>query len=68
MENVRLQLGRSVSAPAGSTILEAARLANITIPTLCYMKEINEIGALPYLRGGSQGSKDVGHGLCVSHQ
>ena len=46
MENVTITInGRSVSAPAGSTILEAARLANITIPTLCYMKEINEIGA-----------------------
>lgn len=37
--------GRDVSAPAGSTILEAARLANIEIPTLCFLKEINEIGA-----------------------
>lgn len=46
MENITIKInGREVSAPAGSTILEAARLANITIPTLCYMKEINEIGA-----------------------
>ena len=37
--------GRTVTAPAGSTILEAARLANIEIPTLCFLKEINEIGA-----------------------
>ena len=34
-----------VSVPAGSTILQAARAAHIDIPTLCYMKEINEIGA-----------------------
>ena len=34
-----------VSAPKGSTILEAARLAHIEIPTLCFLKEINEIGA-----------------------
>ena len=34
-----------VEAPEGSTILEAAKLAGINIPTLCYLKEINEIGA-----------------------
>ena len=44
MLNIKIN-GREVSAPSGSTILEAARLANIEIPTLCYMKEINEIGA-----------------------
>lgn len=37
--------GRTVTAPAGSTILTAARLAGIEIPTLCFLKEINEIGA-----------------------
>ena len=46
MENITIKInGSEVSAPAGSTILEAARLAGIEIPTLCYMKEINEIGA-----------------------
>ncbi len=33
------------SVPAGSTILEAASYAGIDIPTLCYLKDINEIGA-----------------------
>ena len=37
--------GIAVSVPAGSTILEAARAAGVEIPTLCYMKEINAIGA-----------------------
>ncbi len=37
--------GVQVSAPAGSTVLEAARLANIHIPTLCYLKDVNKIGA-----------------------
>ena len=37
--------GMPVSVPAGSTILEAARKIGIEIPTLCYMKELNEIGA-----------------------
>lgn len=37
--------GIAVSVPKGATILEAARAAGVEIPTLCYMKEINEIGA-----------------------
>ena len=37
--------GTPVSVPAGTTILEAARTIGIEIPTLCYMKEKNEIGA-----------------------
>ncbi len=45
-EYVNLKIdGMDVTAPAGSTILEAARLVNIEIPTLCYLKDINEIGA-----------------------
>ncbi len=37
--------GIAVSVPKGGTILEAARSAGVEIPTLCYMKEKNEIGA-----------------------
>ncbi|MDR2163754.1 MAG: [FeFe] hydrogenase, group A [Clostridiales Family XIII bacterium] len=37
--------GRSVEAKKGYTILEAAVSAGINIPTLCYFKELNEIGA-----------------------
>ncbi len=44
MVNVKIN-GIAVSVPKGSTILEAARIAGVEIPTLCYMKEINEIGA-----------------------
>ncbi len=44
MVNVKIN-GIPVSVPKGSTILEAARVAGVEIPTLCYMKEINEIGA-----------------------
>ena len=44
MVNIKIN-GVAVSAPKGSTILEAARLAAIEIPTLCFLKEINEIGA-----------------------
>lgn len=46
MENLTVKVnGVEVSVPAGSTVLEAAHIAGIEIPTLCYMKEINEIGA-----------------------
>ncbi len=46
MENINLKInGVDVTAPKGSTILEAARMANIDIPTLCWLKDINEIGA-----------------------
>ena len=44
MLNVTID-GVKVSVPAGTTVLEAARQANVHIPTLCYLKDINEIGA-----------------------
>ena len=37
--------GRSLRVPEGTTILEAAQSANIPIPHLCYLKDINEIAA-----------------------
>ena len=37
--------GKEVKAPVGSTVLEAAKSAGINIPTLCFLKDINEIGA-----------------------
>lgn len=37
--------GKSISVPEGTTIIEAAKAAGIRIPSLCYMKGINEIGA-----------------------
>ena len=36
--------GIDVEVPKGSTVLEAARKANIDIPTLCFLKEISENG------------------------
>ena len=35
---------QEVQVPKGTTILEAARKAGIDIPTLCFLKEINEVG------------------------
>lgn len=47
MENmIHLKInGIPVEVPAGSTILQAAKAANIEIPTLCYLKDVNCIGA-----------------------
>ena len=44
MVNVKIN-NKPYTVPKGSTILEAARYAGIEIPTLCYLKDINEIGA-----------------------
>ncbi|MDR0272977.1 MAG: [FeFe] hydrogenase, group A [Clostridiales bacterium] len=39
IDNIKVQV------EPGTTILQAAKKAGIDIPTLCYLKEINEIGA-----------------------
>lgn len=44
MVNITID-GMNMQVPEGTTILEAARQANIRIPTLCFLKDINEIGA-----------------------
>lgn len=46
MEMVNIKINNMpLSVPKGISILEAARTADIEIPTLCYLKKINEIGA-----------------------
>ncbi len=46
MSNVNLTInGKSISVPAGSTILEAAKSAGIYIPTLCYDEAVEVYGA-----------------------
>ena len=44
MVNLKIN-GQDVSVPAGTTILDAARSVGIKIPTLCYLRDINAIGA-----------------------
>jgi len=44
MVNLKIN-GIGISVEKGATILEAARAAGFQIPTLCYLKEINAIGA-----------------------
>jgi len=36
--------GKNVVVPEGTTILKAAKKVGIDIPTLCFLKEINEAG------------------------
>ena len=46
METINVKInGVDYAVPKGSTVLEAARAAKIDVPTLCYLKDINEIGA-----------------------
>ena len=45
MEMVKVTVdGVQVEVPKGSTALEAARAANIDIPTVCYLKGIMKSG------------------------
>lgn len=43
MPNVTID-GKQIEVPAGLTVLEAARQAGITIPTLCYHKDLSPYG------------------------
>ncbi len=44
MVNIKIN-GMSLQVPKNVTILEAAKYANVEIPTLCYLKDVNAIGA-----------------------
>ena len=44
MVNLRID-NKEICVPAGTTIMDAAAMNGITIPKLCYLKDINEIGA-----------------------
>ena len=50
MVNITID-GQKLQVPEGVTILEAARTANINIPTLCYHDEPENQICLPYLCG-----------------
>ena len=44
MVNLKIN-GIPVSVPEGSTILQAAKIANVNIPTLCYLKDVQCVGS-----------------------
>ena len=43
MVNLKID-NKEICVPAGTTIMDAAAMNGITIPKLCYLKDINEIG------------------------
>ena len=44
-EMIKLNIdGKDVEIEKGKTVLEAARKVYVEIPTLCFLKEINEAG------------------------
>lgn len=46
MEMVNIKInGQELSVPSNYTVLEAARSANIEIPTLCYLKDVSKTGS-----------------------
>ena len=46
MEMINMTIdGIKTQVPRNYTVLEAARTLNINIPTLCYLKGLNEVGA-----------------------
>lgn len=51
--------GQTVTAPEGSTILEAAKLAGIKIPSLCYHPELKPAGACRVCMVEVQGARSL---------
>ncbi|MBO4983615.1 MAG: iron hydrogenase small subunit [Clostridia bacterium] len=63
METVNIKInGRDYAVEKGMTVLEACRYAGIDIPTLCYLKDINEIGACRLCLVEVKGAR----GLCAA--
>ena len=66
MEMVNITIdSKEISVPKNYTILEAARVANVEIPTLCFLKEINEIGACRMCLVEIEGARSL-QAACVS--
>ena len=58
MVNITIN-GEKLSVNEGTTILEAAKSVDIAIPTLCYLKDINEIGACRVCSVEIEGMNDL---------
>lgn len=59
-ENVKITIDEiSYSVPKGITVLEAARRVNIDIPSLCYLKDISEIGVCRVCVVEIEGSRNL---------
>lgn len=65
MEMVNITIdNRKLQVPRSYTVLEAAKYANIAIPTLCFLKDINEIGACRMCVVEIQGARSL-QAACV---
>jgi len=49
MVNITIN-GNAIAVEEGTTIIDAAASIGMKIPTLCYLKDIHEIGACPSVR------------------
>lgn len=58
MVNIKIN-GMPCSVPYGTTILEAARQVGIEIPTLCFLKDMNEIGACRFCVVEVKGARNL---------
>ena len=56
--------GVEISVPSDYTVLKAAMKAGIKIPTLCYLKDINQIGACRVCMVEIEGSQWL-HAACI---
>ena len=66
MNTVTLTIdGVQITVPASYTILDAAAAAGINIPTLCYLKDINQIGACRLCLVEIEGARAL-QAACVS--
>jgi len=60
MSTVKVKVnGMQIECPSDATVLEAARQAGFRIPTLCYLKGINEIGACRMCLTEVKGAKAI---------
>ena len=67
MEMVNITIDtRKIQVPKHYTVLEAAKYANIEIPTLCYLRDINEIGACRMCVVEIKGARRPSGSMCVS--
>ena len=58
MLNIKIN-GMDVTVPYGTKIIDAARMVGIEIPTLCFLKDINEIGACRFCMVEVKGARSL---------
>ncbi len=60
MDTINMKVnGREVTVPAGATIMEAAHIAGVDVPSLCYLKGLNEIGSCRLCLVEAEGARSL---------